>query len=61
MEGNVWEGDKEENWGSEVPCLSLLVVHVVTQPSPLWAAREGEAESVLVGFNLVRCSRGFIA
>lgn len=36
-------GDKGENWGSEVPCLSLLVVCLATQPSPVWAAWEKQS------------------
>lgn len=35
VEEKVWGGDKEEDWGSEVPCLFLLVVHFATQPSTL--------------------------
>lgn len=54
MEGKVWERDKEENWGSELPCLSLLVV-LFANP------REGEVEYMLVGFNLVRYPRGFVS
>lgn len=35
VEEKVCGGDKEEDWGSEAPCLSLLVVHFATQPSTL--------------------------